>query len=87
MKNRFLYVIWIFVSLVSKAYFIQRTQPLNIGIKNGDEPRSRKLEESQNYITLTFNQECSFEITGDDREEDYTFNKSDISYIFSRKKI
>ena len=64
MKNQFFYVILVFASLVSKAHFIQRTQPLNIGIKNGEESRNRKLEESQNYITLTFNQECSFEITG-----------------------
>ena len=42
-------------------------------------------EESQNYIALTFNQECSFEITGDIRE-DYTFNKSDISYIYFQKE-
>ena len=41
---------------------------------------------SDETLVLIFNQECSFEITGDTRDEDYTFKKNDISYIYFPKE-
>ena len=88
MEKRYFYLILLFASMIFKAHFIEGNQFLNIGTKNGDESGNRKLEELPNYIVLTFNQEFSFNITGDYNEDEPVFTKNDINYIyFQNEKI